>query len=96
MGNPDLRKEGEKIVTEVKRKRGESFEGFLRRFNKRVQQSGKILQAKKVRFRKDALSKTKNKESALRRETIKSKREYLIKTGKIREDLEKAYRRYWG
>ncbi|MBU0648784.1 hypothetical protein KJ969_01595 [Patescibacteria group bacterium] len=83
-------------MTEVKRKRGEGFEGFLRRFNKRVQQSGKMLQAKKVRYRKDAQSKNKTKESALRRETLKSKREYLIKTGKIKEDLEKAYRRYWG
>ena len=83
-------------MAEVKRKKGESFEAMLRRFNKRVQQSGKILQAKKVRFRMNEQSRTKKKESALRRESLRSKREYLIKTGKIREDLEKAYRRYWG
>lgn len=83
-------------MTEVKRKKGESFEALLRRFNKRVQQSGKILQAKKVRFHAPTVSRTKRKEGALRREVLRSKREYMVRSGKIREDLEKAYRRYWG
>jgi len=81
-------------VAEVKKKRGESFEGLVRRFNRRVQQSGKLLQAKKVRFRSDKKSRTKKKESALRRETLKKKREYMVKTGRIKDELEKAYRRY--
>ena len=81
-------------MTEVKRKKGESFESLLRRFSRRVQQSGKIIQAKKIRFRQDTKSDTKKKESALRRETLKSKREYMVKTGRIKDDLERAYRRY--
>jgi len=81
-------------VTEVKRKKGESFESLLRRFSRRVQQSGKIIQAKKIRFRQEIKSDNKKRESALRRETLKTKREYMVKTGRIKDDLEKAYRRY--
>ncbi|MDD4994948.1 MAG: 30S ribosomal protein S21 [Patescibacteria group bacterium] len=81
-------------MAEVKRRRGESFETLVRRFSRRVQQSGKILQAKKVRFRPENKSYTKRKASALRRESLRKKRDYLIKTGQIREELEKAYRRY--
>jgi small subunit ribosomal protein S21 len=81
-------------VAEVKKKKGESFEGLVRRFNRRVQQSGKILQARKIRFRQEEKSLTKKRESALRREEIKEKRDFMIKTGKIKDDLEKAYRKY--
>ena len=81
-------------MTEVKRKKGESFESLLRRFSRRVQQSGKIIQAKKIRFRQEIKSDNKKRESALRRETLKTKREYMVKTGRIKDDLEKAYRRY--
>jgi len=81
-------------VAEVKKKKGESFEALVRRFNRRVQQSGKILQARKIRFRQEDKSLTRKRESALRREEIKEKRDFMIKTGKIKDDLEKAYRRY--
>ena len=37
-------------MLEVKRKDGESFESLIRRFTKKTIQSGKILQAKKIRF----------------------------------------------
>ena len=81
-------------MAEVKKKKGESFEALVRRFNRRVQQSGKILQARKIRFRQEDKSLTRKRESALRREEIKEKRDFMIKTGKIKDDLEKAYRRY--
>ena len=81
-------------MAEVKKKKGESFEGLVRRFNRRVQQSGKILQARKIRFRQEEKSYSRKKESALRREELKTKREFMIKTGRIKDDLEKAYRRY--
>ena len=81
-------------MSEVKRKKGESFESLLRRFNRRLIQSGKILQAKKVRFNKKGLNKTKRRASALRRIEIQDQREYMIKTGKLREeDFKKSYRR---
>lgn len=71
---------------EVKRKKGESFESMLRRFGRRVQDSGRILQARKIRFHSNAPSKNALRATALRREELKEKREYLIKTGKATEE----------
>jgi ribosomal protein S21 len=73
-------------VTEVKRKKGESFESLLRRFSTRIQKSGRLIQAKKVRFNKPKQSKTEKKSVALKRETIKSKINYMLRSGKITED----------
>ena len=70
---------------EARRKKGESFESFLRRFNKKLIQSGKLLQARKVRFFQDPVSKIKLREGALRRKDLTSKREYLRKIGKLDE-----------
>lgn len=81
-------------MAEVKRKKGETFESLLRRFNRRLLQSGRILQAKKVRFHAKHQSKNKLRASALRRNDIREEREFLIKTGKLREeDFKKSYRR---
>ena len=74
-------------MAETKRKPKESFEALLRRFNKQVQQSGKILQAKKIRFYARPKSKLKLKESALRRLKIEDKKTYLKRVGKIKDDF---------
>lgn len=71
---------------EVKRKKGETFESLMRRFSRRVQQSGKLLQAKKIRFHTSEKSRNLQKASALRREEIKKKREYLKKVGKLKDE----------
>jgi len=73
-------------MTETKRKKGETFESLLRRFNKRMLQSGKILQAKKVRFFEKEPNKNLAKKLALRRLKIKAKKEYLKKIGKDLEE----------
>jgi ribosomal protein S21 len=73
---------------EVKRKRGETFESMMRRFSRRVQQSGKLLQAKKIRFHTSDKSRNLQRASALRREEIKKKREYLKKIGKLKDEFE--------
>jgi ribosomal protein S21 len=73
-------------VPKVKSKKGEMFEGLLRRFNRKVMLSGKILQAKKIRFRKKEGNKRAVRESALRRQKINVKTDYLLKTGKIKEE----------
>ncbi len=73
---------------EVKRKRGETFESMMRRFSRRVQQSGKLLQAKKIRFHTAEKSRNLQRASALRREEIKKKREYLKKIGKLKEEFD--------
>jgi ribosomal protein S21 len=73
-------------MSEVKRKKGETFESLLRRFSKRMIQSGKILQAKKIRFIKKEPNKNLTKSLALRRLKIKAKKDYLKKIGKEEEE----------
>ncbi len=78
-------------MLEVKRKDNESFENMVRRFTKKTIQSGKILQAKKVRFYSKDSSKRKQKESALRRLDMSGKVEYLKRIGKLDDFLTKRY-----
>jgi len=73
-------------MIESKRKKGETFESLLRRFNKRILQSGVVLQAKKVRFKLKSPNKNLQKRLALRRLKIKGEREYLKKIGKLVEE----------
>ena len=79
-------KESENLVSEVKRKKGESFDSLLRRFSKKVQESGKLLQAKKIRYYSSPKSKNAQREAALRREYLRQHREYLLKTGQATEE----------
>lgn len=74
-------------MVEVKRKRGETFEAMLRRFNRRIQMSGKLLQAKTVRFFAEPRSKTARKRSALRKLELQRYYEKLKKLGKLPEEI---------
>jgi ribosomal protein S21 len=81
-------------MAEVKRKKSESFESLLRRFTRRVQDSGRLLQAKKIRFHTGDKSKNLQRETALRREYLRAKKDYLIKTGQaVEEDFRRKKRR---
>ncbi len=73
-------------MSEIKRKKNESFESFLRRVKKRWQQSGKILQAKKIQFFIPRQSKTAVRKSALHREEKRKEIEYLKKIGQMPEE----------
>ena len=73
-------------MSEVKRKKSESFEAFLRRVKKRWQQSGKILQVKKIQFYDSAPNKSARRRSALHRLAVQKKMEYLKKIGKLPEE----------
>ena len=73
-------------MAEVKRKKGETFESLMRRFHKKLQQSGRLLQSRKIRFYERPKSKTKIRREALRRISIRQKREYLKKIGKLKEE----------
>jgi ribosomal protein S21 len=78
-------------VVEFKRKKGESFEGFLRRFNKALIQSRKLNEVRQRQHRKPKKNKNKQKEYALMGIKIRSKKEYLKKTGKLKEDVRKKW-----
>lgn len=73
-------------MVEAKRKKGETFESFLRRFNKRLIQSGKVLQYKKIKFKKRNPSKNLQKQVALYRIKENEKRDYLKKIGRLADD----------
>jgi ribosomal protein S21 len=79
-------------VVEVKRKEGESFESLIRRFSRRTLASGKLLQAKKIRFYQKPSSDLSRKESALRRAKNRNQREYLKRIGKLEETHERRRR----
>jgi len=71
---------------EFKRKKDESFEAFLRRFNKKLQQSGKLYEAKQRKYHSKKKSKRKLKEGALVGKKIRAHWDYLRKTGKVKDD----------
>ena len=80
-------------VPEVKRKKGESFEGFFRRFGRRLQQSGRKLEVGKKRFYGKKPTKNDMQRAAVRRLEIQDKRNYLDKIGRLPEDNRKRGRR---
>lgn len=70
-------------MVEVKKKEGESFESLLRRFNRKIQQSGVLVRARKIRFYEAPKSRRLVREGARRRSELKEKREELKKLGKL-------------
>ena len=70
-------------VSDIKLRRGESFEAFIRRVKKRWLQSGKMLQARKVKFYVPKKSKNVQKNSTIRKMQMVSKTNYLRKIGKL-------------
>ena len=73
-------------MIESKRKKDESFESFLRRFNKRMQQSGALREARGAPYHKRTKSENLNKRSALISLEMKKKYEYLRKIGKLKDE----------
>lgn len=80
-------------MPEVKRKKNESFEAFLRRVKKRWQQSGKILQVKKIQYFDRPKNKNMRKKSALHRLSVAKKMDYLKKIGRLPEETKSRPRR---
>ncbi len=72
------------MALEVKRKERENPQSLVRRFTKRVQQSGILLRARKIRFKGREKSKDQKKKTALRREEMKKEYEELEKLGKTK------------
>lgn len=73
-------------MLEVKRKKGETFESLLRRFQGRIKESGKMLQAKKIRFYSSAKNKNLRRKSALEKLRRTQLRDYLKKIGRLKEE----------
>ncbi len=73
-------------MVDSKRKKGESFESFLRKFNKRLLQSGKLYEVRQRQHVAPKINKNKQKLRALVGRKLHSKREYLKKIGKYKEE----------
>jgi len=69
-------------MVEVKKKDNESFDSLLRRFNRKIQQSGVLIRARKTRFFEPPKSRNLQKIAARRRSQIRAKKEELKKLGK--------------
>lgn len=70
-------------MVEVRRKDKESIGMFARRFTRKVQRSGILINARKLQYRKRPKSKTRKKHEALKRELWKKEFEKRKKMGKV-------------
>jgi len=70
-------------VVEVRRKEGESTESMVRRFTRKVQQSGVLIRARKNRYRQKIKSKNVQRTNALKRAEMREEREELRRMGKL-------------
>ena len=73
------------MALEILKQERETSQSLVRRFQKRIQRSGLLLQARKIRFRQRRKSEQMKKRAALRREELKKEYEKLKKLGKITE-----------
>ncbi|HPV70699.1 MAG TPA: hypothetical protein PKY08_02260 [Candidatus Magasanikbacteria bacterium] len=73
-------------MSELKRKKGESFEAFMRRFQNRIKESGKIRQAKKIRFFAKDLNRNQRRKSTLAKNQRTELREYMRKIGRLKDE----------
>ncbi|KKS53402.1 MAG: hypothetical protein UV82_C0004G0017 [Candidatus Magasanikbacteria bacterium GW2011_GWD2_43_18] len=77
-----------KHMSEIKRKKGESFEAFMRRTKQSWRNSGSILQARKIQYFIPSKSKNVGKKRAVKLAKKVSKFNYLKKTGKLPVDAD--------
>lgn len=82
-------------MVEVRKRDNESTESLLRRFSRVVQQSGVLLQAKKVRFHTRKKGRRQAREEAIRRAHLQAERERLIKLGELDEFAPPRGRQRW-
>lgn len=73
------------MVLKVKKQDRETSQGLVRRFARRIQQSGILVRARKTRFRKKPKNRQARKKAALRREELREEYARLKKLGKPRK-----------
>ncbi len=73
-------------MIQVKKKEKETAESLIRRFSRRVQQSGVLRQVRKLRFRTEEQSRIKRRDEALYKVKIRKEINRLKKLGKFDED----------
>lgn len=80
----------------LKRRKGESFESFMRRTKDAWKKSGRVQQVKKIQFydsKKKVKNKAKRKASALKRIEVSQKMHYLEKIGRLPADPKNKFKK---
>ena len=77
------------MSVELKRKKGESFESFLRRFNRSLIKSQRLSEARVRQYFTPKRNKRQQKEHALIGRKLREEKEYLKRIGKLKEDIGK-------
>ncbi len=72
-------------MADFKRKPGESFEGFLRKFKRGLKNSKRLEKARSIRHLKPVENRQAQKKRALVGLELKKKNEYLRRIGKLPE-----------
>ena len=70
---------------EIKKEERESSQSLIFRFTKAIKQSGILLRARKIRFKRKEKSRDMKKKEALRRGEMKKEYERLKKMGKLKK-----------
>lgn len=70
-------------MSEVRRRKNESFESLFRRAKKQWQASGKLIQAKKIQFFEEIKSKNFRNKKTVNRLQTQQKTAYLQKIGRL-------------
>ncbi len=81
-------------MSEIKRRRGESFESFIRRVKRRWVRSGKLLQARKVQYFEGKKSKNLRKNKRVELLQKVSKTNYLRKIGRLPAEEETTFKKF--
>ena len=74
-------------MADLKRKPGESFESFLRKFKKALKNSKRLEKARSKKYLEPKTTKRQAKKSALISLDMRKKKEYLRKIGKLEETI---------
>jgi len=77
-------------MADFKRKPGESFEGFLRKFKKGLRNSKRLEKARSKQYLEQKTTKRLLKKRALSGLALRKKNELLRKTGKLPESSRKS------
>ncbi|MBI2624270.1 30S ribosomal protein S21 [Candidatus Parcubacteria bacterium] len=80
------------MAIEVKRRERETVGSLLRRFTRRVQQSGILIRARKTRFYASQRTRRERRLSALHRERVRAERERLRKLGLLTDEPTHGHR----
>ncbi len=73
-------------MIEVKKRDRETSESLIRRFSRRVQQSGVLVQARRARFRADEKTRREMRQGAMYKEKVRKVVSKLKKMGKFNEE----------